>query len=158
MKSKRFENAISALVEAFFNDTLAKGNCSACAVGNICAKAIGEVVVVSALGNKNIFAWRYVFSSDFGLQREYSETDFGVGDYKSGLELISKTGYSKEELMKVEHAFEKNSKIEYYMYKSFSKNAIMEDQYKGLMAVVEVLCEIEGLEPAEYKKMFEYSV
>lgn len=38
---KRFDRAFAALVAAFFNNTLQKSNCTACAIGNITAAANG---------------------------------------------------------------------------------------------------------------------
>jgi hypothetical protein len=42
--TQRFEKAYNALYNAFMNDTLAKGTCIACAVGNIVADAMGAKV------------------------------------------------------------------------------------------------------------------
>jgi hypothetical protein len=53
--TQRFKNAIDALVYAFFNDTLAKGTCAACAVGNIVAHGWGKKVA-SMITSKTIMA------------------------------------------------------------------------------------------------------
>lgn len=42
---KRFDRAFAALVAAFFNNTLAKAACTACAIGNIAAAANGVRIV-----------------------------------------------------------------------------------------------------------------
>jgi len=42
--TQRFEKAYNALYNAFMNNTLAKGTCKACAVGNIVADAMGAKV------------------------------------------------------------------------------------------------------------------
>lgn len=156
MASKRFDNAISALVKAFFDGTLGKGNCCACAVGNICAAAINEKPSLKFGYIGNSMKWRFVFVT-FSSE---GQREFPSGNYKyqEGIDLINKTGYSKVELMKVELAFELNTKIDWKKYPLADKSEIMQDQYNGLMSVVDVLCEIEGIESAEYKKMFEYSV
>lgn len=39
MIKTRFDKATDALYEAFFNGTLAKGTCTACAIGNIICRA-----------------------------------------------------------------------------------------------------------------------
>ena len=36
-----FENTVDILVRAYLDGTLFKGNCCACAVGNLCAAALG---------------------------------------------------------------------------------------------------------------------
>jgi hypothetical protein len=155
----RFKNAIDALVYAFFNDTLAKGTCTACAVGNICAHAMGATVVADGTYNAmregrivENHHWRYLFFTDgLGVQHFGKAT----GNSLYGLAMIARTGYSLMELARVEKAFETNTKINWMTYYRSSKEAIMQDQYNGLMAVVDVLCEIEGIEdPSEYKELF----
>ncbi|MGA9651938.1 hypothetical protein [Pedobacter sp.] len=158
--TKRFKNAIDALVYAFFNDTLAKSECSACAVGNIVAHAFGKKLNPERLdfsvrndnGTPND-AWGQAFATDWGYQ------DIVKSKLKDArvLECINSTGYSVLEMAKVEKAFESNTKIRYSAYDNHSKDEIMQDQYKGLMAVVSVLCEIEGIEdPSEYKELFAF--
>ncbi|MCW3109903.1 MAG: hypothetical protein JWQ09_4409 [Segetibacter sp.] len=41
--SERFERAVSALVDAFYKGTLRKGDCAACAVGNMCIFTIQQI-------------------------------------------------------------------------------------------------------------------
>jgi hypothetical protein len=135
---ERFNKALKTLVQAFFNDTLAKGNCTQCAVGNMCG------------GRSD---WSLVFiTPSHGTQRIYE--DWYDGNAKN---VIDKTGYTWEELARIEFSFEKNTKINGREYDNFSKQEIMEDQYRGLMAVVEVLCEIEGLDCTPYKEAFAYN-
>lgn len=157
--TQRFNNAIDALVYAFFNDTLAKGDCKFCAVGNICAAAYGVKPDLSAKWQKPIIGeykdnpfhyddwsdivWQDIFSAP--SERERAEV------------MIGATGYSANELWLIEEAFEDNTKILIQMYSSKAKSEIMQDQYNGLMAVVDVLCEIEGIEdPTEYKQLFQF--
>lgn len=163
----RFNNAINALVQAFFTDTLAKGTCTACAVGNICAAAMGAKVVPYA-HSKNLFAaikegkevnnysWNCLFFTDpTGKQRIAEEPE----EYPFAVKIIESTGYTIQELARVEKAFETHTKIDsLYYYLTYTKAEIMEDQYNGLMAVVNTLCEIEGIEdPTEYRQLFEYA-
>lgn len=42
--TERFQKAYDALVNAFFDGTLAKGTCKACAVGNIVGAACGATI------------------------------------------------------------------------------------------------------------------
>lgn len=137
---ERFNRALKVLVQAFFNDTLAKGNCNKCAVGNIC--------------NGNL-EWQEVFVTRFGVQ-EINPKNY-CGDAKYTIDI---TGYTWQNLSKVEKAFEENTAIDTwrgYYDNNISKQEIMEDQYRGLMAVVEVLCEIEGLDCTPYKEAFAYN-
>ena len=150
--TKRFENAISALVKGFFDTTLVKGSCIACAVGNIIHYNCGVKIDYDEKNPHNTSS-----------KLEYNDDWYDVvhrllytGNREKGLELISKTGYSLEEISKIEEAFEHNTNICGSNYFKYSKKEIMEDQYKGLMAVVEVLCKIEGLNSKEYKLLFEY--
>lgn len=147
----RFKNAIDALVYAFFNDTLGKGHCAACALGNIVAWSHGYK-------KKHIKdACRIpgtMYQSD-----DWTEAVWHRGQEEDDLLVIEKTGYSSEELDRVETAFEGATRISVLAYHKYSKSEIMEDQYKGLMAVCEVLCDIEGIEdPQEYKELFAYQV
>jgi hypothetical protein len=62
-----FDNTVSILVKAFLEGTLAKGDCDACAVGNICAAAVGTTVVKTgyiypwAWANDGAALWGSVF-------------------------------------------------------------------------------------------------
>lgn len=157
MKSKRFENAISALVEAFFKGTLAKGHCAACAVGNMIHYSFGkkpEMIVKQYIVD---FKPGYPTKLKGGGEWHQLISECSFVDKKMAKKQIESTGYSLSEIKLIESAFECNTIISHTDMKNQSKEAIMEDQYKGLMAVVDVLCEIEGLEPTEYKKMFEYA-
>jgi hypothetical protein len=156
--SERFNRAIKALVAAFFNGTLAKGDCRACAVGNMVACSKGVKLDKKQFNDisyeTELIFWRRVFFSND--ERQVVRPDRYEGKAK---ELIDSTGYNWRELAKVEKAFEINTEIHSLKYPFFSKDEIMQDQYNGLMAVVSVLCEIEGIESQEeYKEMFAYKV
>ncbi|KAA6437071.1 hypothetical protein FEM33_20355 [Dyadobacter flavalbus] len=154
--TKRFKNAVDALMYAFFNETLAKGTCSACAVGTMVAWGAGvkvgkclEPVYISDLVTNDL--WGMAFSTTDGIQSR---------DYKKEKEwfvkiCIKETGYSADELARIEYVFDTNTEIHYKNYSGHTKQEIMEDQYKGLSAVMDVLCEIEMIQdPASYKKLF----
>lgn len=155
---ERFDNAIKALVQAFFDETLAKGNCAACAVGNMVASAWGQKVGSDlrevACGPINNSSWNNLFTTSDGVQ--FKGLSF-INSDDDGELAIYPTGYSAEELAKVEYAFETNTSLEWRHYRVSHKSEIMEDQFKGLMAVVDVLCEIDNIDPVPYKKMFEYT-
>lgn len=155
--SERFDRAIKALVKGFFNETLAKGSCAACAVGNIVAECIdyklnkNSLNAWSSAGLKCNAYWGSVFTTTNGKQR--LDFDSYIDQAK---ENINSTGYTIKELAKIEYAFETNTQITFNKYRTHSKKEIMEDQYNGLMAVVDVLCEIEGINPTPYKELFKY--
>ena len=150
--SKRFNNAISALVKGYMNNTLRKGTCTTCAVGNIVAASLGVEVDVSDNEQFDKYGeWSNVFVTlDNGEQRIRLEYYQGAPKYE-----IDATGYTVSELIRVESAFESNTFIHNDNYKLHTMDEIEEDQYRGLMAVLDVLCDIEGIEdPTPYKKMF----
>jgi hypothetical protein len=138
--TKRFDNAIKTGVRAFFDGTLKKGLCSACMVGNICG------------GNP---AWSYVFATATnGVQLTNAVNYFGAVK-----EVIDNTGYAWQDLARIEKAFEQNTKIQSGLYSIHTQSEIMQDQFNGLMAVVDVLMELDGMDKSDntYRKMFEYT-
>ncbi len=163
---ERFERAYQALLTAFFDETLAKCNCTACAVGNIVAAGYNTKVFKDKdtgdlkcnVVNRE-WSSLFVTLSNSKKQGQYFEKFYNK-NYEDLLAIdnVNVTGYSVEELARVEFAFETNTIISYQNYFKYTRNEIMEDQYNGLMAVVDVLCEIEGLNSTEYKKAFEYTI
>jgi hypothetical protein len=159
--SKRFDVAIASLMKGYINGTLAKGNCAACAVGNMVAGATGRTIktsqdfegevdfdFVNVIGHINNPSWQLVFATSNGdkrLRREKRQV-IEMQYYKDSAQLeIDATGYSIQELADVEWAFEKATKIMFHDYhRKRDKRKIDEDQLNGLYAVVDVLCKIEG--------------
>jgi hypothetical protein len=155
--SKRFNNAITALVKGFFEGTLFKNSCSACAVGNMVAYSL-NYKIDNDKGNNwadgTMTAWDSVFTTSYGKQKFLP--DRYVDEAK---EQIDSTGYTVDELAKVEFAFETHTKIDWCDRKHFTQERLMADQFNGLMAVVDVLMEIEGMDKTvnDYRKLFEYT-
>lgn len=150
----RFEKAYNALVNAFFNGTLAKGTCTACAVGNIVADAQEGIIKLEEDGlyscsTTNRF-WSYLFMTGYDGTQSNNIDKLP----SSSLELYRLTGYKAEELAKVEFAFETNTKIDYDRYCRYDEQSILEDQYKGLCAVVDVLLELDNLTNDGHKEKF----
>ena len=139
MKNKElFTKTVNILVDAYFKNTLQHGNCAACAVGNIIACNMGIKFRISAVcdgfytwdGLK--VSWNKVFVTPFNHQ-QHNEFNY-EGEAK---EQIDSTGYTWQELAKVEFAFET-------AYEGKSEDDYM---FNGLMSVVDVLIEIhEGNE------------
>lgn len=118
----RFNNAVTKLYNAFHNGTLDAFDCTACAVGNIC---------------NNQAEWSDL--KGFICENPYAEQN--KGHY-----IIKQTGYSVNELIKVEIIF-----VEHV---SLSNSE--EDQFKGLCSVVEYLCELDGIPNVmDYTCLFE---
>jgi hypothetical protein len=154
----RFEKVYNALYNAFMNDTLAKGTCTACAVGNIVADAMGEKITIDEDGWYNCEIdnawWNDMFySNDFGQLITTIEMDPQVKNLRKRIYAL--TGYKWNELAKVEKAFEKNTEIEYCNYDIHTKEEIKEDQFKGVMAVMDVLIKLDDIKEGEkYKDAF----
>lgn len=150
--TQRFEKAYNALYNAFMNDTLAKGSCTACAVGNIVADAMGGKVYKSDNNMldstvPNVF-WSNIFCTCGGEQSI-------TRNYTIEEKIKELTGYSWKEMAMVEYVFENNTKIIFEYYHNYSERQIMEDQFNGLMAVMDVLIELDRVEEGEtYKDNF----
>lgn len=155
-KLTRFEKAYNALVDSYFNETLAKGTCTACAVGNIVTAALGgEIIPTSIKGRftnttpEQSEYWYHMFWSSGGKQASY------IKDYPEDSKKLQKlTGYTARELAKVEFAFENNTKIRSDDYYCTDEQEILEDQYNGLVAVVDVLLSLEKMENNGHKEKF----
>ena len=131
--TNRLKNSIEVLQMAYLHGKLEANNCQACAVGNLVAASSYEGEARD---------WRYVFCTNEGIQRFYDPRDevFGVR-YDLGLEAIEATGYSVDELARIEFTFETalSKEAEYKMPEHQS-------QWIRLQAVLKVLFDIEGIE------------
>ena len=188
MKNKElFEKTTKILIDAFMNETLAKGDCAACAVGNMVAANIGcKPMIVDALSNltsrnkkKEIQVtptYKYFRFSKLITQKEviYANPSFtvriwGRAFYTSNRhqkfdeawlshyivsQTIKATGYNYKELMRIEKTFETNTRISLQVYSIYDKKAILEDQFNGLMAVMDVLMDIHECDDNSVKEDF----
>lgn len=118
MRTATFEHSIDVLVKAYFNGTLTHGQDCACAVGNLISDACG---FEPGLADTAWFGYIHNLHA-------YKAT------HKLGKQHVLATGYSKREIYRIERAFE-----------DFG-NHTDKDGYKGLMAVVDVLAEIHGID------------
>lgn len=162
--TQRFEKAYNALYKAFMNNTLAKGYCAACAVGNILADAQGGIVRVEI--NKHDISvecdvdnkfWNNLFTTSGRVQSFYGEAhgieELELLEYKE--RILTLTGYTWQEFARIEYAFETASKIGGHWYSNHTEEEIMEDQFNGLMAVMDVLIELDEVkEGNSYKETF----
>ena len=138
---KRFDRAIKALVKGYINNTLKPAKCTACAVGNIIAECNNYTISenlewIDSEDKQQYPEWINVFCTFFCLQTIKKENYI----YNAKKEIDS-TGYTWQELAKVEAMFERTKG----------------DIFNKLMAVVEVLCEIENFDDVlikETKELF----
>ncbi len=115
MKNKeQFDNSIKVLVKAYLSDTLRHANCMVCAVGNLVCAGMGYDMIPAVKG------WEL----PSGQLRYYADWPYEG----SGEQEINSTGYTREDIVLIEEAFE-------------SKNGD-QDGYKGLCAVFDVLVKI----------------
>lgn len=128
-----YKKTVDILFQAYFNDTLKHGDCSACAVGNICLGNGIERIWMGIVGSKNNAVWGEVFRTNSVKRKQFIFEENYKGVAK---EVIDVTGYKWQELARIEKAFEladKGSSEEDHMY-------------NGLVAVLDVLKEIHEVE------------
>lgn len=127
--TKRFENAITKLYKAFHDGTLDSGNCHHCAVGNIC---------------NNSANWSEEGSFYIGVYHKK-----GSERHKKAISEIDKTGYSVQELVRIESIFMRYTS-------TFTGHHLKEKEFDGLCAVVEYLCQLDGIPNVmDYTSLFE---
>lgn len=103
MEKSVYDNAVNVLLDAYNNETLFHGICTACAVGNIIASAVGTKIVrvegdFAYWENGDIPAWYdYIKFSRAALKDRADEE-------------INATGMTKYELNIIEISFEKVEK------------------------------------------------
>ena len=129
---EKFNHSVNVLLKAYLNNTLQFGNYCACAVGNLLADAVGaKLVIVERINFKDK---DIVWDNSVWTGSEWYADDEGYGD-----DLILQSGYSKEQIIKIEKSFEKSRK-------HFGTNIHDEDMFNGMMSVVDVLAEIHGID------------
>lgn len=130
-----FDNTVSILVKAYLNDTLIHGDCAACAVGNLIASSKGYktyragCTVVWQQGYAQPH-WQSVFLTDSVSQSIQPKNYTGKAK-----DQIDSTGYTWQELARIEKAFESAPRISYD-----------DRMFNGLMAVIDVLAEIHNID------------
>lgn len=131
-REELYHKTVDKLLDAYNNEELMHSNCMMCAVGNICD------------GDNS---WSVLFFTEYNHRKKESKQIVSVYNFKEeregGLQTIANSGYTKEELMKIEFAFENSISHNYLYYK---ETAIKEGQYIGLCAVLDVLKEIHEKE------------
>lgn len=141
----KFNHTVQVLVQAYLNDTLEKGNCQACAVGNLIAHAAGAVYVrkpdhyrgkMELEAQPRVVDWLVAICTGDNSTQEIDKSKYlNQPDVKAAFD---STGYSFEQLARIEYAFESNNG-----HNQWGTDA--EREFAGLMGVVDVLVEIHGL-------------
>ena len=109
-----FDQTVSVLVKAYLNDTLEHRNYCACAVGNIIAESIGAKIIPK-VNSKAISKFKW-------LHDTYDGHEWFISNTKPvGRELIETTGYTVEEILRIEKSFERA----HDPYKSYTDDATM---------------------------------
>jgi len=170
-----YQRTVDTLLTAYANDELRHANCEACVVGNICATAdipdgmkpwqwgfLFQTGVDTKHDNirttnhlddniKNIkFEIDSTMDSD-KLNFLHSELN-KAQDKKEKIEtMLLSTGYTIEELMKIEHAFEtsiafNNGDFDEKFYENLLYSDSKKGQYIGLLAVLNTLAEIHEMD------------
>lgn len=143
-----FDHTISILVQAYLNDTLAHKLCTACAVGNLIGDAMGTKQVVSDYTSCTEFdCWKYENGEYAHWYRVLCDEPVLDEAYEIGLRQIKSTGYSVEEIKMIENAFEEapgDPGAGRGMFRGRCTDPNW--MFNGLMAVVEVLAEIHGVD------------
>lgn len=151
-----FHKTVGILVSSFLNDTLRHNDCCACAVGNIIAANINAKVISPpdySTNEEDFFSiegceWRRNGQEIIPVWDDLFVTSNGqqIVDQKMYRGWVKKqidvTGYKWQDLAKIEHAFE---------CANFGESKA-DWMFNGLMAVVDVLCEIHGMNEEEKKE------
>lgn len=140
--SPRIQKAIDIFLDAVNGETLAKGTCTACAVGNLVAAGLGGTIQYDSeyqrlCCDKPNDAWRIAFMTNpYNGSQERNKL---AEQHPSVMANVEATDFSVNELSAIEYTFETNTRILYEDYPRFSSDEIKADQIKGLSAVIEVM-------------------
>lgn len=146
----RIDRAIDIFLDALNDGTLEAGQCTTCAVGSLVRAGMIQTNNYKEIPSDNAFIidnevevegvtnsdWAYLFvthgNTQFKKQAfcpfEEKYIPASKEDITKGLKAISYTEFTEEELAKIEYAFETNT-----------KGDEIEDQIKGLEAVVKIM-------------------
>lgn len=130
----RFNKAVTRLYDAYYDNKLKAKNCAACAVGNICGRDSDWSFVIVTESFKTSYTQTIVSSADFD-------------SFNDGLRNIKETGYSVEELAKVERIFLDTTICS-------KEGETKETQMDGLLNVVEYLASLDNIEPFKIMEEF----
>jgi len=131
--TNRIEKAIDIFLDAVNDGTLAKGTCTACAVGNLVAHGMNGTIskVKSEYGDYEAFksdvcndGWSCAFITNGGKQEIHG---WALND-PLVLSNVEATDFTGLELAQIEFAFESNTEIRYEEYHRETPENIRADQ------------------------------
>ena len=137
--TKRFDQAITKLYNAFHNQTLNPESCTQCAVGNI-------------LDNKDF--WKHLSDYHGSTKLNY----VGLVHQNLGKKF---NGYSPIELLQIEMEFLKKCgySLPLRHYKNPKENISQDTLFLGLCSVVALLCQFDNLPNImDCSKLFAYEI
>lgn len=130
-----YKKTVDILYLAYFNDTLKHGDCSACAVGNIClANGATLYDYTHSISGSNL-AWSMAFYTDTDTLIQTIDESVYKQNFNGCKTVIDATGYSLLELAKIERSFETAP----------TGNSDEEYMFNGLVAVLEALKQIHEI-------------
>lgn len=136
--SKRLEQALIKLYNAFHNNRLHPEDCTACAVGNIL---------------DNYDSWKHLSDEHGSLKLSY------VGRVHQNLGRKF-NGYAPEEILQIEKVFLEacGFKTPLCHYNQKPQNSTSKEVlFDGLSAVIELLCKLDNIDNVmDYSRLFEY--
>lgn len=157
--TERVQKAIDIFLDAINDGTLAKGTCTACAVGNLVAHGKGGEIT------KNQGRWGHLtfrctvengrWANAFLTDSEGQDVHLDMFSDPQVLDNVAATDFTIEELMQVELAFESNTDHSYFAYAKISPEEIRRDQIKGLAAVVKVMLSFDSEKEVQDAEVYE---
>jgi hypothetical protein len=149
-KNFSFDHSVGVLIKAYLSGDLQKGNCSACAVGNLIADALE--IKFTRIPTRTVYDEDSTAPDDsyyvnwVGCTSSWFDFLFGITQAEtpgySSKEQILSTGYTIDQLRLIEYTFELPRGV------STQNPAYDEYLYRGLLAVVGVLAKIHGVDLA----------
>lgn len=138
--TKRFENAVTKLYKAFHNNELDHTSCSACAVGNIVGNSLWANHTGFVCGHELDFIDELRIKKDSLYKKVLQEVI-------TAEKVCLKTGYSVDELIRVEQLF---------MDCFDGLYSHEQSEFNGLCAVVKYLCQLDNIPNVmDYTILFE---
>ena len=126
-----YQKTVDLLLDAYNNNDLEHGDCSACAVGNICKGNTGWTFYFYTPKNGKQTKAAAIFADDFRDKEDFEK-------------IFPTIGYTLEELAKIENVFEKSIKKDRVRLTGCDKKL---GQMIGLKAVFKLLKKIHSAEP-----------
>jgi hypothetical protein len=157
--TERIQKAIDIFLDAINEGTLAKGTCTACAVGNLVAHGKGGEILknVGRYGYPTFKCtvenghWANAFITDSAGQGVYED----MFSNPQVLDNVAATDFTIEELMQIELAFESNTAHCFTDYGKLSPEKVRRDQIKGLAAVVKVMLSFDSEKEVQDSEVYE---